>query len=138
LPSLSEIREGIAEALGAIDGIQASAYMLPNPTPPTIQVFPEEVDYDEAGARGLDMWTLTVQAFVGTAGELEAQKLLDAYLSPAGATSVKAAIETDPTLGGVIDDLRVTKASGYRIYRISNFEYLGCEWTVEVYAEGIT
>jgi hypothetical protein len=63
--TLTQIREGIAANLAVLDGCQVSAYMLSNPTPPAVHVYPAEVDYDLAMGRGLDQWTFTVQAFVG-------------------------------------------------------------------------
>lgn len=136
--TLTQIREGLAANLAAIDGCQVSAYMLSNPTPPTVHVYPGDIDYDLAMHRGLDKWTLTVQAFVGMVSDQGAQVKLDAFLAPSGATSVKAAVESDKTLGGLVSDLQVVSCSGYRVYaRESGGPVLGAEWTVEVLASGI-
>ena len=79
----------------------------------------------------------TVQALVGFTTDEGAQKRLDKMLERSGATSVKAAIEADRTLGGKVSDLRVIKASGYRTYElhvqgVRTPPVLGCEWTVEI------
>lgn len=111
--------------------------MLANPTPPTLQVFPAEVEYDASMARGFDRWTLTVQAYVGSQTDKGAQLKLDTLLAPSGASSVKARVEADRTLGGVVDDCRVVGCSGYRVYVHPNgTAVLGAEWTVELYASG--
>jgi hypothetical protein len=69
--------------------------MLTSVTPPTIEVVPEQIEYDDAMGRGLDVWRFTVRAYVGNAVDKAAQIKLDTMLAPAGATSVKDAIEAD-------------------------------------------
>jgi hypothetical protein len=66
--------------------------------------------------RGLDKWTFTVQAFVALASDIGAQVKLDAFLAPSGSQSVKAAIEADGTLGGIVADTSVVSCTGYRVY----------------------
>jgi hypothetical protein len=137
MPELAEIRAGIAANLAALKGIQVSAYMLHSPTPPSVHVFPAEVEYDQAMQRGLDKWTLTVQAFVGLVSDVGAQKLLDKYLAPSGAQSVKAVIEADRTLGGAVHDLRVTRSGGYQSFLLEGRgPILAADWSIEVYAAG--
>jgi len=137
-PTLAELRAGLATNLATIADTQISAYMLAQPTPPTIQILPEEIDYDGAMQRGMDTWRITVQAFVGLVSDIGAQKRLDLMLAPTGSTSVKAAVESDTTLGGKCDDLRVTQATGYKIYSLQGqaAAVLGAEWTVEIVAVG--
>lgn len=136
-PTVAQLREGLAANLDAIEDVQASAYMLSNPTPPTIEVVPDEVDYDAAMGRGDDTWRFVIRAYVGVASDKGAQLLLDELLAPSGTRSVKTVLEADETLGGVAEDLHVQTATGYRIYqRAGGPELLGCEWTVEVIAVG--
>jgi hypothetical protein len=136
--TLAEIRAGLEVRLATIAGVQTSAYMLDSPMPPTLQVMgPDEVSYDLAMARGLDLWRLIVQGFVGSPMDQGAQVNLDEWLAPAGAKSVKAAIEADGTLGGKIQGLHVEKASGYRLYQLENRgSVLGAEWTIQIYNRG--
>lgn len=137
-PTISGIRAGIAKNLATVVDVQVSAYMLSAPTPPCIHVFPQRVEYDKAMGRGLDTSMFTVQAFVGLVSDLGAQQKLDEYLDPAGARSVKAAVETDKTLAGLVSSVRVTDASGYKLYVLEGSQgpVLGCEFTVEVLATG--
>lgn len=114
MATIAQIREGLRVRLDTITDWQASAYVLASPTGPTIQVFPAEITYDLTMQRGADMPTFTVQALVPLGLGEGGQKKIDALLAPTGATSVKTAIEGDKTLGGVVDDLRVTEATGYR------------------------
>lgn len=139
--TLAQIRTGIATNLNVLVGssqLQVSAYMLANPTPPAIHVYPTDIEYDLAMRRGLDKWTLIVQAFVSLSGpEENTQALLDAFLAPSGATSVKQAVESDVTLGGLVTSTNVVSCTGYRVYaRDGGPAVLGAEWVVEVLASG--
>lgn len=132
---IGDIREGIAANLATIPDVQVSAYMKSSPTPPTIQVFPDEIEYDEAD--DADLLNFTVQAFVGNVGDKATQQRLDKMLARWGAYSVKTAIESDTTLGGAAQTLRVTKCTGYQVYQLAsvpNAAVMGAQWTVEVYA----
>lgn len=134
--TIAQIRAGLKTRLDAIDGWQVSAYELASPTPPAIHVglHPDGIDYDRAMRRGMDGLMFRVVAMSGLTTDIGSQKKLDTLLAPSGATSVKAAIEGDPTLGGVIDNLAVRTASGYGVYKTEGARgpVLGCEWTVEI------
>lgn len=146
MATFRQMREGIAANLQAITSLQVSAYMLGNPTPPYAEVIPGwpegrgdrgEIDYDRAFQRGLDSVAFTVRVMVGSASDIGAQKRLDGHLDPAGATSVKQATESDTTLGGVVEDLRVVRCGGYRLFpRDGGAPLLGAEWMVEVWTKG--
>ena len=134
---MAELRVALAANLDTITDTQVSAYMLSNPTPPVIHLFPAAVEYDLAMRRGLDKVILTVQAFVGFTTDIGAQKRLDLMLQSAGATSVKAAAESDKTLGGKAQDLRVIAMSGYKVFVVAGRpDVLGAEWNIEILATG--
>lgn len=135
MPALADIRAALVTNLETqLDPtqIQVQGYLLANPTFPNVQIFPEKVDYD-IGVR-TDRWTMTVQILVGTTLDVGAQINLDAYLAPSGVKSVKAALESDRTLGGLVDTLEVSRCSGYKLYKIGSIHALGAEWTVELIA----
>jgi len=131
MASIASIRAGLAANLGAIDGLQVSAYALANPTPPCVEIVPASVDYDQALQRGMDTVRMTVRVFVGMAQDIGAQKQLDQFLDGSGSVSIKTVIESDPTLAGAVSDLRVVTTSGYRVYGDSG-RLLGAEWDVEI------
>lgn len=142
---LAEARIAIAETLSSrIDGLQVSPLMLSDPTPPAAHVYPTPVEFDETFGRGVDEWTFTLQVFVSEGGGEEgAQLALDEYLEPFGPRSIKEQLELEDTddgrvtLGGVVHDLRVIRAEGYRLYvRDGRAPVLGSEWTIEVSAPG--
>lgn len=135
MADLTAIREAIAAALEVSfgDSMQISAEMLSNPTPPSAHVFPDETDYHKAMGNGAEDWNLIVQVFVATTSDIGAQRLLDSMLASTGAGSVKAAIEADRTLGGLVSGLKVRKTSGYRVYqRALGDPLLGADWHLTV------
>jgi hypothetical protein len=138
--ALTSIREGIATVLTtAITNAQCSGYLLSNPTPPCFEVEPAAITYDAAFNRGADVWTLTVRGIVAAAVDVASQKTLDTWIASGGAGSVKAALEADQTLGGVAAAVHVTELGNYgaRVFASQpGNTYLGCEWTVSVWAVG--
>lgn len=138
MADMAQIREGLRANLAAIDGCQVSAYILEQPTPPTLMVVgPDEVTYDLSMHRGLDHLIIVVQGLVGSPSDVGRQKTLDKWLAPTGATSVKAAVESDITLGGLSVAARVARVSGYRIYPLPNSgATLGAEWFVAIHNPG--
>jgi hypothetical protein len=138
--NLEVIRAALAANLAALataEELQPSLYMLANPTPPTIDIFPEDIDYDKAMERGGDENHVAVRACVGLTSDIGAQKKLDRLLASSGASSVKAAIESDTTLGDACDDLRVTRCSGYQVYpRADGTSVLAAQWSVQIETSG--
>jgi hypothetical protein len=65
-----------------------------------------------------------------------ASALLLAYLRGAGPTSVKEALEMDPTLGGVCNDLNVLSGRTPRVLPLAGSEYWGAEFMVEIDGDG--
>lgn len=134
MATMAEIREGLAANLSSIQDVQVSAYMLSAPTPPAMHIFPSEIEYDQAQQRGLDIVTMTVQAFVALGVDIAAQITLDELLAQSGVRSVKTAVEADSTLGGKVQDVHVTAATGYQPFPTKDGgAILACSWTVLVY-----
>ena len=136
--TLAQIRAGLETRLATIPNVTTSAYMLDSPPDLTLQVLgPDRIEYDQAMASGLDYWTIIVQGYSGSPESKAAQVNLDSWLARTGANSVKAAIEGDRSLGGIVDDCVVRMSSGYRQYDLPNRgRVLGAEWTVLILNSG--
>lgn len=134
MATLTAIRAGLVANLATLADVQVSAYMLANPSPPTLQVMgPDSAAYDQSMRGSLTDWHMIVQGFCCNVADIGGQVNLDAWLAPAGALSVKAALESDRTLAGVAQDSTVVDCSGYRVYQLdSSTKVLGAEWTVWV------
>ena len=132
--TVTQIREGLATNLSTIPNVQISAYMLVSPVPPVVHVFPAGVEYDRGMHRGLDILTFTVEAFIAMGLDVGAQMRLDGMLSPTGTLSVKTAVESDRTLGGLVSDTWVERVSGYRLVELPEMEQkaLSADWLVRV------
>ena len=131
--SISLIRTRLAANLATIPGLRTSAEVPDLPNPPVAIVALTNVSYDRAFADGLTNYTFTVTVIVGRAAEREAQRKLDAYITP-GANSVKNAIESDKTLGGYAYDCRVVSMDSVGSLTISDTTYLAADFTVTVIA----
>ena len=64
--------------------------------------------------------------------ERSGQDKLDGLLTGTGSGSIKAAIESDKTLGGACSTLRVTQAIPGQI-TVGSIEYLGYNYSIEIY-----
>ena len=102
-------------------------------TPPTLMVgYPERVDFHHQSQGGAQYDVVIFG--IGAAGVYDevAQEMVDHWLSTEGPTSVSAALEADPSLGGIAEDVTVVPSEGYAVYTIANVAYLGVEWKVEI------
>ena len=142
---ITAICEGLAANLATIDNLQESAYLLANPTPPAAEIEPGPVKYDRAMQRGLDELQFLVRVFVGFTSDIGTQKRLYRMLASTGDDSIKAAIESDTTLGGLVDDTWVRDCTGLKQFvrevtaggrGSAQGPLLGAEWTVQVLVTG--
>jgi hypothetical protein len=131
--SISQIRTALATNLATISGLRTAAEVPDLPNPPIAIVALNNVSYDRAFAQGMTSYTFVITVIVGRAAEREAQRKLDAYISP-GANSVKNAVESDSTLGGYAYDCRVVSMDSVGSLTISDTTYLAADFTVTVIA----
>lgn len=125
----------MADTLRAIGEWQVSDYIITNPTPPCAEIRRGPVSYHQAMVDGVTTWTFLVRVYVSSVSDRGSATLLDQYLAIDGTRSVKAALEEDGTLGGIVQDLYVSDASGENAYALEGMpSLLGSEWTVTVYA----
>ena len=132
--SIRAVRQGIADNLSAIPGLRAVPTVPDSPNPPIATVIPVSVAYDSDFGPDISEYQFTVALLVGRVDERSAQNALDDYCDATGDRSVKAAIEADPTLGGVAIDLRVTSMQNDGQTPVGEVIYLSAEWSVVVYA----
>ena len=104
-------------------------------TPPTLMVaYPEDVGYHHQSGGG-SRWVMVIFG-IGAAGAYDesAQEQIDYWLSTTGSMSVAVALEGDPSLGGISEDVTVLGSDGYAVYQVEGQAYLGCAWNVEILA----
>lgn len=134
MATLTDIRNALATALGGIRGLRVEASVPDNPKPPTAIIIPQGVTFDLAMHRGTDEYDFSILLITGRASERQAQNTLDAFCNGTGTTSIKAAINADPTLGGVVSSARVTSMRNYGSLTVGDTEYLSAEFAVTIYA----
>lgn len=132
--SVTEIKTGIANALDNITGLRAYAQQPDNVNAPFAWPMLESITYNGAMRGGLVTHIFNVSVVVGRSAERTAQTALDGYLSYEGATSVRAALEADRTLGGVVQNLLVESASNISTLDGNDTTYLMVDFRVVVYA----
>lgn len=134
MATISQIRAGIAARLDTIEGLRVSDYVPDQINPPMAVVFGPEIDYDSTMQRGSDDMRFSIILLTSRVSDRSGQTLLDSYLSPAGAASVKVAVEAEQTLGGTVDYARVSQVREYGSEEINATTYYTAAVTVEVCA----
>lgn len=129
------MRSGIANNLATITGLRSGPTIPDNVNPPYAIIAPSSVDYHRAFNNALSTYNFTVTVVVGRVSERTAQNNLDAYCSPTGASSIRVAIESDKTLGGIVYDTIVTGMRNYGSVVIGENTYLAAEFDLTVQAD---
>lgn len=136
--SIADVRQALADALNLIEGVRAVGWLTDLIEPPggggvyaTVRL--DQVDYDVVFGRGADQWNYTVSCFVSATDSVRGQKRLDDLREPAGATSVKVALEdADTVAAAAVDYIRVRSVSEVRTVTVGAVEYLSVDFTTEV------
>lgn len=134
MPTFTELRTGLATNLATISGLRTANLIPDQVNPPIAIITPETITYDTSFARGLDEYNFTILVVVHRVAERSAQSSLDAFCNPTGSTSIKTAIESDRSLGGMAQTLRVTGLRTYQALSVGDVDYLAAEFSVVVYA----
>ena len=135
MASITAIRSGLATNLETITGLRSGATIPDNVNPPYAIIAPSSVDYHRAFNNALSTYNFTITLVVGRVSERTAQNNLDAYCSPTGSSSIRVAIESDKTLGGVAFDTIVTGMRNYGSVTIGENTYLAAEFDIAVQAD---
>lgn len=137
--NLAAIRSGLKTNVTAVvTDAQMTGYLLTPVVSPGFEVdFADPtVSFDGTFGRGTDEIDLVVRGYLSLNEVDENQKRRDNWLDGTAGESIKAAIESDKTLGGACDDLQVIRATGRTVVPVdSNAAYLCAEWTVHIVGE---
>lgn len=131
--TVTQVATGLATNLATITGLRTSAYQPEQLNTPLAFPTLNTVTFHKAmGGGDVTMdWTITL--LVGRYTDRTAFATLDGYLSYSGATSVRAAIESDKTLGGVCQTLVVSSAADISSVNAADAEFLQIQFTVQVH-----
>lgn len=126
------VRAGIGTALDTIAGLRCFDYVPDSLAPPAAVVEPLEIDYDEAMNKGLQFYRAFILVIVGRMSDRSSQDRLDAYLTDTGASSVKAALEADRTLGGACATLQVASSRPREVV-VSGVQMIAYRFEARIY-----
>ena len=135
--SLKKIREKIGEALATVDGLQEHYNYVPDVVNAPC-AFPalrptDPVSYDLTAQNAALVYHFYVEILVNKGGSLEqAQDALDAFLIPAGDTSIKAAVEAI-AWGTTADCCRASNISNYGPATYGGNEFLGARLMLDIW-----
>ncbi|GGN96154.1 hypothetical protein GCM10010112_87150 [Actinoplanes lobatus] len=106
--------------------------------PPSFEVGEIAIDGDQSFSddtgSAIETGLITCRVYVARSGAAEAaHELLRLLLRSHGPSSIKAALEADRTLGGVVDALVVERRTGYGMYDVAGVTYYGARFEVRVW-----
>lgn len=134
--TVQQVADGLADALNSnLQAMRAYSDQPDNITPPVAVAILDSVPtYHGAQQGGLPTYTMRVQMVVDHLDNREAFGRLNKLLSYDGADSVRVAIESDKTLGGVCQTLIVERAENIGQVEVGQVRYLAADVIVTVYA----
>ena len=132
MAELAAIRDGLGNNLATISGLRVAEEVIDNPQPPVAMISLSNIDYHTDMRFGAK-YNFTVQVIVGRASERHAQRTLDLYVNPVGASSVKAGVESNRTLGGVVSDVVCESMPNVGAITLNDQTYLAADFLVAVY-----
>jgi hypothetical protein len=128
------IQMGLQTALEIVPGLRVADHLPEQINPPVAVIQIQSVTYHRAMGGGLSEWDFVISVVAGRMGDRSAQRTLDDWMSWDGASSIRAAIESDKTLGGICDTLKVADMLNVRPVSLGDAAYLSCEFNVLVHA----
>lgn len=138
MSSIGDIAAGLKTNLGTIDGINVVKYPRSNPIGQLIHMWTAGITYHRAMQMGLSEVTFMVQLTWPYNDDAVASQIYD-FLEPTGARSVRQAIESDKTLGGVCDRVQVESVTPLEaLVTQDNQPKLTATWTVRILLNGST
>lgn len=132
--TVGQVATGLQTALATISGLRAYSYQPEQLNPPMAFPVLNAVTYHGAMGSGLITMDWTINVVVGRYVDRVAHATLDGYLSYSGATSIRAALETDLTLGGVVQNLILSSSTNVSALEQDDAEFLQVSSTLTVYA----
>ena len=131
--TVSQVAAGLQTRLATISGLRTFNYQPEQENPPFAYPQINSINYHRAYSGGDVVMDWTVYVVVGRYLDRTAHAQLDDYLSYSGTKSVRAAIEGDPTLGGVCSTLIVRSGADITSLDAGGAQFLVIQMQVEVH-----
>ena len=131
----SDVRDGIKTAIN-ITGLRVYDTIPDGLVPPALVIGQLSLTWEYVLANTLDTATIDLILITGRMSERSAQDYLDSFLSPTGATSIKAKLDAAPTLPkasvATVSTSRVVSATPISV-SVSGVEMLAYRYSMELY-----
>lgn len=132
--TVSQVATGIRNRLATISGLRVFNYQPEQVNPPIGFPVLNQIRYHGAYSGGMVEMDWSIVVVTGRWLDRTAHTALDGYLSYSGATSIRAAIEADKTLGGIVDTLVVPTGANISSMSANDAEFLRVEMALTVYS----
>lgn len=130
--TLSQINAGLKTALSTISGLRVFDYQPDNVMPPVAYTEIVGINYHNAMSTAYDV-DAGVIVIVGSVSDRTGQDLLDGYASHSGSSSIRAALEANKTLGGIVDTLVVKNGLSISQMKMADVRYYTVECRLTIY-----
>lgn len=127
---LTAVREAVAKAI-EVEGLLVTPRYTGKINSPQAVVVRRQTTFDPAFDIDADH-QLAIRLFVSFADLAGSQERIDQWCSPDGENSIRACIDADPTLGGIVDSCRIPTAEDERITTFAGIDYLTVDLPLEV------
>jgi hypothetical protein len=129
---INQVRDALGKNLNTITGIRIYDTIPDVVVPPCAVVGQLDFTFDVNNARGLDQASVDIFVIVQRISERAGQDKLDELLAGTGSKSIKTALESDRTLGGLVDTLRVISAES-GTYNTGDQTFLSYRYNVTIW-----
>lgn len=132
--TVSQAAAALKTALQAIPGLRVYDYQPDQLNPPLAIVGLNQIAFHRAFAGGDVVQQFLITVVVGRPSERTGQAALDEFSSFDGTKSIRAAIEADMTLDGVVQSAVVDRVDNIQYVTIGDSTYLTVDFTVTVHS----
>ena len=132
--TVSQVATGLAARLGTISGLRTYNYQPEQVNPPFAYPDLTRVQYHRAFGGGDVVMDWTIHVIVGRYLDRTAHASLDGFLSYDGASSIRSAIESDRTLGGVCQTLILSEGANISALTQGDADFLQITLDCQVHA----
>jgi len=131
--AISDLRSRLAKNLRKVTGLRVVETLPDVVNPPMAMIALDKVAYNRQNNAGMAEYTFKITVVLGRVSERTAQQAMDLYVAP-GAGSVKAAVESDKTLGGNAYDVFISELTAIGAVQINAVDFYSAEFSVQVFA----
>lgn len=133
--TIAQLRAGLADNLQTISGVEVYEREGGIVNVPCVVVTTPSINYHRSfSSNALVEFQFTILVLVMSSDQEQQNWDMDQYLDNGSATSVRKAIESDPTLGGHAESLIVTAFRPLNSEEVAGIGYWGGSFDVTVYA----